>query len=111
MKVFISQPMNGKTDVEIFTDRQTAIEEIADSELAENSNGVISIVDSLIDEPVGKDGLSGNQIGLKYLAKSLELLAEADVAYFCNGWSSARGCKIEHSCCEEYHIPIYGHKC
>ena len=43
-------------------------------------------------------------IPLKYLSKSLELLADADVAYFCSGWDTARGCRIEHQCAVEYGI-------
>lgn len=41
---------------------------------------------------------------MKYLAKSLELLADADVAYFAKGWESARGCRIENQCAIEYGI-------
>lgn len=41
---------------------------------------------------------------MKYLAKSLELLADADVAYFARGWESARGCLIENQCAIEYGI-------
>ena len=40
----------------------------------------------------------------KDLAKSLELLADADVAYFAKGWESARGCRIENQCAIEYGI-------
>ena len=41
---------------------------------------------------------------LWFLGKSLELLAQADVAYFAPGWADARGCKIEHLCAVEYGI-------
>jgi len=41
---------------------------------------------------------------LHYLAKSLEYLAEADIAYFVPGWENARGCKLEHQCAVEYGI-------
>jgi hypothetical protein len=43
---------------------------------------------------------------LHYLAKSLEYLAEADIAYFAPGWENARGCRIEHQCAVEYGIDI-----
>ena len=43
---------------------------------------------------------------MKYLAKSLELLADADVAYFARGWEQARGCRIENQCAIEYGIEI-----
>lgn len=41
-----------------------------------------------------------------YLAKSLEILAQADLALFMKGWEKARGCKIEHLVAQEYGIPI-----
>lgn len=41
---------------------------------------------------------------LWYLGESLKLMAEADVAYFADGWNEARGCKIEHTCAVEYNI-------
>ena len=37
-----------------------------------------------------------------YLAKSIELLDQADMVYFAKGWESARGCKIEHLVAHEY---------
>lgn len=44
------------------------------------------------DAPEGVDG------GVWYLGKSIELLAQADVAYFVKGWYKARGCLIENEC-------------
>lgn len=41
---------------------------------------------------------------LKYLAASIALLADADVAYFVKGWYEARGCRIEHICAMSYGI-------
>ena len=44
--------------------------------------------------------------GLYYLGKSLELLATADVAFFCKGWSEYRGCRVENTCAIEYGVPL-----
>ena len=41
---------------------------------------------------------------LWFLGKSLELLADADVAYFATGWKEARGCVIEHDSAIAYGI-------
>ena len=49
---------------------------------------------------------SGGNIALKYLAKSLEYLADADEAWFAPGWEFARGCRIEYDCCLMYDIRI-----
>lgn len=92
-KLFISQPMRGKTDEEIKIERAKAIE--AASELMGEP---VEVIDSFFEEaPVDAKPLW-------FLGKSLELLADADVAYFAPGWKDARGCKIEHTCAVEYNI-------
>ena len=93
-KVFISQPMAGKTDQEILAEREEAIRELKEK------YGEIEIIDSFFQGTEEKP--------LVCLAHSLELLAEADVAWFCKGWSRARGCRIEHSCAERYGIETAG---
>lgn len=92
-KLFISQPMNGKTDEDILAER----------------NKAIKVAEKLIDEPVEViDSFFESALvdakPLWYLGESLKLLAEADVAYFADGWQEARGCKIEHTCAVEYGI-------
>lgn len=92
-KLFISQPMGGKTDEEILAVRKQAIER------AEKLAGEpVEVIDSFFQSaPVGVKPLW-------FIGKSLELLADADVAYFAPGWEEARGCKIEHTCAVEYNI-------
>lgn len=95
MRVFISQPMNGKTDEEILRERDEAIKEIK-----KNISDDIEVIDSFFQSaPV-------DARPLYFLGKSLELLSTADIAYFCRGWDLARGCRIEHQCCLEYGIKI-----
>lgn len=43
---------------------------------------------------------------LWFLAKSLELMAKADIVVFAKDWNKYRGCRIEHQCAESYEIPI-----
>lgn len=96
MRVFISQPMNGKTDEEILRERDEAINEIK-----KNISDDIEVIDSFFQSaPV-------DARPLYFLGKSLELLSTADIAYFCRGWDLARGCRIEHQCCLEYGIKIF----
>ncbi len=92
-KLFISQPMGSKTDEEILVARKQAIES------AEKLVGEpVEVIDSFFQSaPAGAKPLW-------FLGKSLELLADADVAYFAPGWEEARGCKIEHTCAVEYNI-------
>lgn len=94
-KLFISQPMRGKTNEEILAVREKAIES-AERELGEK----VEVIDSFFkDAPTEAKPLW-------YLAKALELLATADVAYFAKGWEEARGCRIENTCAIEYGIPL-----
>lgn len=90
-KIFISQPMRGKTSEEIRAEREKAVEVVKAF-----VNDEVEVLDSYFDD------FDGNP--LEYLAKSIELLAKADIAYFAKGWKDARGCRIEHICAVEYAI-------
>lgn len=94
-RLFISQPMKDKTNEEIIIEREKAIKEVK-----EMLDEEVEVIDSFF-----KDAPHDAK-PLWYLAKSLELLSTADVAYFCDGWEAYRGCKIEHTCAVEYGIPI-----
>lgn len=92
-KLFISQPMRGKSDEDILAERNKAIK-TAEKLIGES----VEVIDSFFESaPVDAKPLW-------YLGESLKLLAEADVAYFAEGWQDARGCKIEHTCAVEYGI-------
>lgn len=94
-KLFISQPMRGKTDEEILAVREKAIKS------AERNFGEkFEVIDSFFQNaPAGARPLW-------YLGKSIELLSTADVAYFAKGWEEARGCRIENLCAIEYGITV-----
>ena len=94
-KLFISQPMKGKTNEEIRKEREEAI--FCAKELTGNE---IEVIDSFFENA------PADARPLWYLGESLKLLSTADVAYFAPGWKSARGCKIEHICAEQYGINI-----
>lgn len=92
MKVFISQPMGGKTDEQIKRDRDRAVgflECIYKEKLV--------ILDSIFDLDEGTHPLV-------YLGKSLELMADADLVFFMEGWDESRGCVIEHEAAVRYGI-------
>ena len=92
-KLFISQPMNGKTNEEILRERNEAID-ITKDILGEE----VEVLETFFDD------FGSDKKPLHHLAKSLEYLAEADIAYFVPGWENARGCRIEHQCAVEYGI-------
>lgn len=93
-KLFISQPMKGKSEEEILQEREAAIAE-AERQLGEPVE--------VLETYFGKEYRP-----LEFLGKSIMYLAQADAAYFVSGWGTARGCKIEHTCAVEYGIPVYG---
>lgn len=94
-KLFISQPMKDKTDEEILAVRAKAIES-AERELGEP----VEVIDSFFQNA------PHDVTPLWYLAKSLELLSTADVAYFSKDWEQYRGCRIENECAIEYGIDV-----
>lgn len=102
MKAMLSQPMNGKSDEEIVATRNRAINRL--KELG------YDIVNTLFtDEWYSKEKMEERgvvQIPLCFLAKSLENMSLCHAAYFCAGWESARGCRIEHDAAKAYGLRI-----
>lgn len=92
-KLFISQPMRGKSDDEILKEREKAIKKVE-----EKMGEQVEVIDSFFQD------VPAYAKPLWYLGKSLQLLSTADVAYFTTGWENARGCKIENLCTIEYGI-------
>ena len=96
VKIFISQPMRGKTNEQIAEERIKAIEHVG--KFFDTYD--IEILDTFFADKFG------NAPALYYLGESILQLSEADFAYFAPGWEDARGCVIERMCCEMYEIPI-----
>jgi len=99
-KIFISQPMFGKTKEEIIAAREDGIQ------LLETAfgKGAFEVIDSYFDNHPNCDA---KNIPLWFLGEAIKKLAEADAALFLEGWESARGCKVEHDCAVEYGIRIF----
>lgn len=87
MKIMISQPMNGKTEAQIRKERKNIVNELVDAGH--------EVIDTILD-------LDEDKSAIYYLAKSIELLDQADAVYFMKGWEKARGCVIEHKICQAY---------
>ena len=92
-KVFISMPMNGKTDEEIV------------KEFKSIKKRVLELFDGcqVIDSVFSNFDLDNNaNTPIHYLGRSIELLADADIVYFAKGWEKARGCLIEYQVAKTY---------
>ena len=87
LKIMISQPMAGKTNEQILDERKELIREL------QNEGHII--IDTVLD-------ISENKSPIYYLAKSIELLDQADAVIFMKGWQNARGCRVEHFIALEY---------
>lgn len=96
-RLFISQPMKGKTDEEILKVRHKAI---ASAKKNFSDDEDVEVIDSFFQNALA------DARPLWFLGKSLELLSTADVAYFAKGWQDARGCRVENTCAIEYGIDV-----
>ena len=94
-KLFISQPMKGKSDEEILAEREKAIQRAKEA-----LHDDVEIIESFFQ------GAPADAKPLWYLGESLKLLGTADFAVFAPGWKDYRGCRIEHDAAVAYGIPI-----
>ena len=107
-KAMISQPMNGKTEEEILSQRTKAMTYLykRDYEIINNYFTDDQIKSMMLNTKIAPKDYNLFSKPLYYLAKSLELMAFCDTAYFCNGWENARGCRIEHEAARAYGLEI-----
>lgn len=97
MKVFISQPMLGKTKDEILKDRERIKKYIEDT-----YKEPVEIIDSYIAEEVPETVTTP---GVWYMAKSLECMSRADLVFFAKDFRKGRGCTIEYDIALSYEMP------
>lgn len=90
MKIMISQPMKGKTNEQIRTERAELVKR-----LEEEGH---EVVDTIFAEEPPKDC----DTSIYYLAKSIEAIGKVDGVVFMPGWGDARGCRVEYSVACDY---------
>jgi hypothetical protein len=101
-KAMISQPMAGKTEVEIKETRERALNFL-------EKKGYEFVNTLFTDEWYDFSNMEKRgvvNIPLVFLSKSLENMANCHIAYFCKGWETARGCRIEHEAAKAYGLEI-----
>lgn len=96
MKVFISMPMKSKSTSQV----RAEMEKVYRAILAKLPQA--EFIDSVIDGADMKIATTGDDAGVWYLGKSLELLSEADLVFFVNDYKDYRGCMIERIVAEKY---------
>lgn len=95
MKVFLSHPMNGLSESEIMSIRDSAYTYL------QAVYGNIKIIDNLhlYEAPKGAGRLW-------HLGRSIQQLEEADAIYFCGDWEDARGCCVEERVARYYGLKV-----
>ena len=88
-KVAISQPMHGKTYVQIAEERASL-----EAKLTDMGFYVIDTVLTIDDDE--------DYNPMRYLGRAITLMADADIFVFMPGWESARGCVIEYEIAKAY---------
>lgn len=92
MKVFISQPMNGRSDEEILKERREMVEAY------EEIYGVdVDVIDSFTKS---SEDLSKGRIWM--LGGSIQLMYDADVILFAPKYGFAKGCIVEETVAKQY---------
>lgn len=110
-KVFISQPMRGYTEEQILENRDSAFNFAKEKLQKDFPDCEVELVNSFIEEAAPEKDHSELEknmvnIGIYYLAKSLSILSQCNVAVFAKGSQLARGCIIERTVAESYGIPV-----
>lgn len=96
LKLFVSQPMNGKSIEEIENTRAEALKKFQ-TDFPDNE---CDIIDSI------QDTTKEEHNPLYWLSMSLKMLSEADMILMLPGWTRSRGCLIEYICASQYGIAI-----
>lgn len=96
MKIFISQPMRGKTDAEILAERERATK-AAKAKWGDD----VEVLESFFR------GAPAEAKPLWFLGESLKVMADADVVIMCEKSTAARGCRTEFYVAYEYDVPIF----
>lgn len=99
IKLFISQLMRTKTDKEIMTKRDELFELVKE---AFPGHEFILLPSFMNLEDEAPYSLVVEDIGVYYLAQSIELLSCADLVVFEEKYFRGRGTRIEHEICETY---------
>lgn len=101
-KIFISQPMHGRTIDQIKKER----EEVHDDIQMVTGLPVFDIIDNLQEN---EEYIAGQMQHprLWYLGNSIKMMGDADAIVFVPGWQDSQGCLIEFMIAKSYNLPMY----
>lgn len=96
VKVFISQPMTGRTDEEITEERIKAISAVQ----KKYPLCYVMEINSF------NKGALNNSDPITELGRCVSLMADANVVVFCKGWANSKGCNVEYEVALQYDLPL-----
>ena len=97
-RIFISQPISGKNELQIQMDREAAEEFLSGLFGAEAE--VLNPLSDLVEF------VAPTKSPLVRLADDIRDLSAADLVYFCAGWKKDRACKIAHEAATKYGLCV-----
>lgn len=103
-KVFLSLPMHGRNDDDIW-DELFSIQKYLEKKIFKGED--FEITHNMLSEPEldlynSLDGVKHKR--LLYLGAAITKLSQCDYALFAPGWKGANGCQIEYMVCRAYGI-------
>lgn len=99
-RVFISQPMTGRTLDEVKKERQDIESIMHELNDGLSTKGIsVKVIDSF-DEQAFIEGRNP----LDCIGDCIKKMSEANIVVFAPGWDKSRGCRIEHQCAVEYQL-------
>lgn len=99
-RVFISQPMTGRTLDEVKKERQDIESIMHELDDGLSTKGIsVKVIDSF-DEQAFIEGRNP----LDCIGDCIKKMSEANIVVFAPGWDKSRGCRIEHQCAVEYQL-------
>lgn len=102
LRVFISVPMNGRTEEAIKADIEEAKAAFSKFFGLDFDGDCVEFVNTFIQNEA-PDECRNDRIW--YLGNSIKVLSTCDIILFARGWYRARGCGIENSIAASYGIP------
>ena len=100
MRVFVSLPMNGRTEAEIKDDIYRIVNKAMVGEPFTDAEFITAYTTIEPDEGVKHDRVW-------YLGRAIQMLSTCDAIIFSRDYHIANGCVIERRVAEMYFIPIY----
>lgn len=92
IRLFVSQPFHGRTEKEIFEERETIVHFM--NELFPGNE--YEVIDQYHQEKPDGEGR------LWHLSQDILMMEKADMVVFAPGWEKAKGCRVEHEVAEGY---------